>query len=299
MGSSTRRQIQQGQEQRLVKHVGRKAVPSEPRDRAWHVFRPSDRPKLRSRKYVTGRDSQQQNPSPRKEWNVVLRARLGGHETDPAQRAVVESRVGVQVARRDHCCTDDQRNERMTRQWTREQQREGNRMQHAEPDPRCWKHRITGSADYECAGGDSANVAPEPRRRWVVAICEHQAYTGDHKKRRQDQSPRVEPERIAIEVPLRQADMAEVETEVIGDHGQYREATQRVEAADTCRRTRTGGERAGSAVCFATSFPPAAHVSAARCAIARAPRRTHPVFQARLAREPPWVVSTAVPTELR
>ena len=142
-------------------------------------------------------------------------------------------------------------------------------------------------------------MAPEPRGRRAVAICEHQAYAGDQKERRQDQRPCVEPERIAIEVPLRQADMTQVETEVIDNHGQDREAAQCVECADACRWCRTGDQLGGRVACFPASFPPAAHVSEARFAIARAPRRRRPAFQARQVPEPRRAVSTAVATASR
>ncbi len=111
--------------------------------------------------------------------------------------------------------------------------------------------------------------------------------------------PRVEPERIAIEVPLRQADMAQVEAEVIGDHGQDRDAAKRVERRRRvpavthrrrARRTRRVLPRRRSRLRLTSARR--------RCAIARAPRRRHPVFQARPAPGPLRAVSTAVATSV-
>jgi len=111
----------------------------------------------------------------------------------------------------------------------RDDQRCGDHVQDAEPDERLRKHRVAACAHQQRAARDDRDVTPEVRKRRTVALREHQARARQQQERREDRCARGEPERVVLEVGARDAEIPQIEREVIGDHRADRDAAKGVD----------------------------------------------------------------------
>ena len=120
--------------------------------------------------------------------------------------------------------------------WPGEHRRDGDAVQDAEVDEAFGEDRVAADRRRECAQRDDRDAPREACRRNVELARENQAHADQQQERRHDGRARTEPERVVLEVGANDAEEAQIEREVVGDHRDDRDAAQRVDALDATRR---------------------------------------------------------------
>ena len=96
-------------------------------------------------------------------------------------------------------------------------------MQHAEIDEGLREQRVARERDEERAGGDARDAREVARKSDMRGVGQRERHAGRREECGEDRRARAEPETRMLEVAMGDAEIAQVEREVVGDHRHDRE----------------------------------------------------------------------------
>ena len=199
------------EQQRLMHEIDGEAVASEERRARGARPRGDSSSEAVLHQRVTRGDAEQQHAGPREHRHVILGHRLVRHESEPAEPAVCRTAATTASGRR--------RSRRRRRAPPRgagpvngraTDERDGDCVQHAEPDERSRKHHHARGRDERCGAADHRDVARPPR-----SVCERIATASaalmprDQQERRQWMAARaVSHSGSCSKIPPRQSEIS-------------------------------------------------------------------------------------------
>ena len=175
---------------------------------------------------------------PGQQRHVVFGDRLARHQPDPVGESGVEKRVLNELREQQGDCAGQPQRAIPMRGEPHDDQHDRDRMQNAEADETARKHEPRPDADQQRAARHLQPASPEARPALAPVQGHRLPESRAEEKDRDDEAALRGPERVGIEVLLDDAEVVQIEEEVIHRHPDDRNASQRIEAVEAFVRGR-------------------------------------------------------------